>query len=281
MSATYLGYVLAQWLSQRLPAPTAFAIADRLADVQWARSRIDRRAVQVNVAAVLGAPVSECSPLVRETFRNFGRYLVEFFTVHQGERPEVRVEGRDYFAKAQHRQRGVILLTAHLGNWELAAVVLRRMGFPVAAVALPHRDPRMDRLFNQQRHRCGVTVIPAGTAALQESLRCLKEGRLLGLLGDREFFGHGVAVSLWGRSVMLPRGPAIVSLRSRTPVVPTFLIREGRWRFRFCFEPPIWPESGSATEVAVQALTQRYGAVFERYIRQVPDQWLMFRPVVG
>ena len=277
MTVNYVGYRLAQWLSLGLPPPVAFRCAEQLADVQWRRANDDRHAVQANLELVLGTSVPEGSPLVREVFRNFGRYLVEFFTIHRVREPEVHVEGYEHLMSAQHRNRGTILLTAHLGNWELGAVFIRRMGFPVAAVALPHEDPRMDRLFNRQRQRCGVHVIPLGKDATKRSLRSLRDGQMLGILGDRTFTEHGISMTFCNKNVVLPRGPATLSLRSQAPVVPTFVIREGRWKFRLCFEQPIEPQTHQTTDTSVRSLTQMYAAVTERFLKRFPDQWLIFQ----
>lgn len=275
----YLGYRLAQGLSLSLPAPCAFGWAEQLADLQWHGSAKDRAAVQGNLQALLGRAISERSPVVRDVFRNFGRYLVEFFTIHRVKRPEVQVEGVEYLVDAQRRGRGAIVFTAHLGNWEVGAIVIHRMGFPVTVVALPHEDPRMDRLFNGQRLRCGIQVIPLGDHAAQRSLHSLRQGHLLGILGDRAFTGRGVPIVCGNQQLLLPRGPAILSLRGGTPVVPTFLVREDVWSFRLYVEPPMWPEAQDGEEASVQSLTQRYAAVMERYVKRFPNQWLMFQPL--
>ena len=281
MGSKYLGYRLAQRLSVALPSPVAFRWAQRLADVCWRCSAPDCAAVQANLSMALGMPLERRSPLVREVFRNFSRYVVEFFTMHQRERPDITVEGHDHLAEARRGRLGAILLTAHLGNWEFGAALIRRMGFPVSAVALPHPDPRMDRLFNRQRQRCGVTVIPLGHHAGRRSLQSLRSGALLGLLGDRDFTGNGVRVSLCGRQVALPRGPAILSLKSGAPLLPTFLLREGPWRFRLCVEPPIWPAIREEEDQQIRALTQAHATVLERYLKRAPDQWLLFQPLAA
>lgn len=281
MRGMYVAYRLAQGMSNTLPAPCAFELAERLADVRWRGSAADRAAVQANLAWLRGRPVTANDASVREVFRNFGRYLVEFFTMHRRREGAGVVEGREHLDAAMAAGRGAIALAAHLGNWELGGAWFRRMGFPIAAVALPHDDSRMDRLFNAQRQRCGVEVIPLGVHAARTCLRRLREGWLLGLVGDREFMDHGVSVHMRGRDVTLPRGPATLSLRSRAPLVPTFVVRTGRWAFRLCLEPPIWPESFHREDDAVRAVTQRYATVLGRYLVQFPDQWLVFRPFVG
>jgi KDO2-lipid IV(A) lauroyltransferase len=281
MSAQYVGWRLSQWLSHRLPTPLLYRCAEPLADCQWRWCAKDRQAVQANLTLALGAPVPERSPVVREVFRNFARYLVEFFSIHRVPAPSVELEGYGHLEDARRRRHGVIVLAAHFGNWEVGAVLIRRMGFPLSAVALPHADPRTDRLFNDQRRRCGIDVIPLGQDAMALSLRRLRDGHLLGVLGDQQFTRHGVSVTLCGRTVTLPSGPVLLSLRSRAAMVPTFLVREGAWKFRLCFEPPIWPEPRQGGPSAFQRLMQRYASILERYLTRFPSQWLLFQPLAG
>lgn len=278
MTAKGAAYRLAQRLSRRLPPAAAFRCAERVADLWACVAPRERAAIRGNLSLALGTPAPEAA-LVREVFRNFGRYLVEFFTIHQTPRPTVAIEGYEHLLEARRHGRGVVLLTGHLGNWELGAVLLRRLGFPVAVVALPHDDADMDRLFTRQRQRCGLEVIPVGRDAARRSLQRLREGCLLGLLGDREFGGHGVSVRAFRREMVLPRGPAILSLRARAPVLPVFLIREGRWAFRLCLEPALQPDDGPGGGSPVQHLIQRYARILERYVQRAPAQWLLFQPI--
>ena len=274
-----LGFQLVQWLSAHLPLRTALQVADIASDVQWRCAATDRHAVQANLSVALGASVPETSPLIRDVFRNFGRYLVEFFRAHQSLQPEVQIEGYEYLLQVQGNRRGAIMLTGHLGNWELGGILVRRLGFPVAAVALPHGDPGMNQLFNRQRERCGITVIPLGQTAMHRCLAVLKAGGLLGLLGDWELTGNSIRTTLLGQTVSLPRGPALLSLRGCVPILPTFLIREGAWKFRLCFEPPLWPPSRQPIDTSLRTLVQGYAGALERYVKRFPSQWLLFQPI--
>jgi KDO2-lipid IV(A) lauroyltransferase len=258
--------------SLRLPAEAAFRLADRLGALWGRLARRDRAHVLRNLS-VLGRPQAEAA----DVFRNFGRYLVEFFTIHRVRRPDVAVEGLEHLRGAQQARRGTLVLTGHLGNWEVGAVVLRRMGFPMTVVALPHADRSMDALFNAQRRRCDLEIIPTGPSAARQALRQLRRGGLLGLLGDREFGSNGLPVPVAGASMVLPRGPALLSIRSGAPVLPVFLVREGLWRFRLCIEPPLWPAARDSEE-AVPALMQAYAQVLGRYLSRFAEQWLMFQP---
>ena len=279
MSAAYLGFQTAQWLANVLPKPMVFGLADCLADLQWRRSGRARRSVQANLSLVLGADIDEYAPSVRNVFRNFARYLVEFLTMHRVHNPQVSWEGTEHLQETLRRHRRAIALTAHIGNWELAAVLVRRTGVQVRAIALPHAQPNINRLFNLQRARCRLDVIPTGPAVVRRGLHGLQQEGLLGILGDWALAGEGIRVSLCGRAVRFPRGPALLSLRSQAPMLPIFLIREGVWKFRLCIEPPMYPQRSSRKADAMHALIQAYASTLERYIQRYPEQWLLFHPV--
>ena len=272
-------YRLAQWATGTLPRRVCWSLAEALADVQWRVSPKDRAAVQANLSVIVGGPVSGDASAVREVFRNFARYLVEFVGAHRLTRPATTVEGTEEVGAALRPYHGAIMLSAHLGNWELGAVALHRLGFRTGAVVLPHRDAHVNHFFDRQRLRCGVEPIPLGIGATAQCLQRLREGWLLGLVGDREFGTGGVTVSFFGHSVTMPSGPALLSLRSGAPAVPVFVIREGPWRLRFHVGDAVEPPANTRDASQVVALTQRYAHIMEGVIRRYPSQWLMFQPL--
>ena len=272
----YPAYQLGFWLSNRLPRAQALRLAEALGGWSYRLAPGNRHAVEQNIGLVAGNhSLDERDRLTREVFRNFGRYLVEFSTAHRAPSPDVTVDGWEHLTAAQAAGRGVLILTGHFGNWELGAAVLRRRGVRLVAVALPHAGRRMNALFDRQRSRLGVPVIPLGRGAAAAVLRALRQEQAVAVVGDQEFGRHGVPVALCGRWVIWPAGPATLSLRSGAPVVPSVLVREGPWRFRLCLDAPIWPDPGMDSGM----LTQRYAAAFERRVTRDPAQWLLFRPV--
>ena len=274
---TYALYRTALLANHTAPLPWMMRVAERLADLRYAFSRADREAVHANLRFIQGEGMV-VPEMAREVFRNFGRYLVEFFNAHRPQSPLV-CEGAETLRQVIPAAHGSIVLTGHLGNWELGAIMLRRCGFPVSAVVLPHQHHAVNRLFDAQRIRCGVDVVPLGDHATARCLEVLRQGSVLGMVGDRTFRGEGIPVSFFGRRVVLPRGPALLSLRTGAPVIPVFFLREGPWRFRFHLESPIWPPQGSRRMGQVRALTQTYAEIIERYIRRFPTQWLMFQSI--
>lgn len=276
----YQSYRIGQWLSCHLPTPVTYRLAALLADLKYLLARADRRAIQRNLAAILGASDPRLPRAAREVFRNFSRYLVDFFRMARVNaafvRRRVTIVGRAHLDDALAQGRGAILLTAHVGNYELGAVVAAALGYPISGIALTHRDPRIDALFKRQRMSCGVKVIPPGMA-LRQGFACLRGNGLLGVVGDRDFFNHGVTLTFLGRRTRLPKGAAVFSLRTGAPIIPVFLIREGDARYRFLFERPIEPKRGADEDPEVERLTAAGAAVLEQSIRRYPTQWYLFR----
>ncbi len=274
-----VGYRVARQASRWLPRHAAMSAAVRLADLRWRWSRTDRNAVSRNLCAVLGVPSLNGQRMDREVFRNFGRYLVEFFTMDRLDHAAVDIEGWRHVQEALTAARGAIILTAHLGNWEMGAAVIRRNGGPIVAIVLPHGDQGMDRMFNAQRLRCGVPVIPLGPQAVRAALAHLRQGGLIGLVGDQAFGGRTVDVRLFGQRVALPVGPAVLSLRSRSPVIPAFLVRTGEGRFQLQLGEPIHPPAGGGSGASARAIIAAFAAVLERHVKRYPGQWMAFRSV--
>ena len=279
MADAFHRFRLTQWIAHHLPLPAAGRLAECVSDLQWRLSSTDRAAVCENLRRITGRDIDERSPLVRDVFRHFGWYLIEFLDMPRLQQRGLIVADLDELADRLRPFRSGIIFSAHLGNWELGAAAIRGLGLPTSVVALRHEDARLDRLFNEQRARCGVGVIPSDVSSTRESLGLLRRGGWLAMLGDRDFGATGVEVDWFGGRARLPRGPALLSLRTGAPVVPVFMIREGPGRFRLHSEPAILPQSGAPPQ-AIRDLTQRYARVLESYIRRYPTQWLVMQPML-
>lgn len=268
-----------------LPRLASDGLAAGLAWLYSGFASRDRLAVRRNLEAVLG-PGLVSERQVREVFRNFAIYLVDFFrfgqltpaTLHRW----VQLEGEEWMRKALAQGRGVIGLTAHLGNYELAGAVLALMGFPIHAAVFTHQDPQVDAFFSSQRARVGVRGIPVCPVHnqrqfFQAALQVLKSNGILGLVGDRDFFGHGLELPFFGKTLRFPRGPAALSIRTGAPIIPCFLVRESDGRYRYCFEPPVPVPEGLPRQEAIRQVCEGCLQVMGRYIRRYATQWYMFQ----
>ncbi len=274
--AGYWRYTLASRLARCLPVSAGYALSELAAAVSWKVRPAQRRCVARNLRFVTGQSMQEFDPAVRRVFCNFGYYLFEFFSMHRLDKPDVAVEGLEHLEAAERAGRGVIILTAHLGNWELGAKVLQEMGRAVCALALIQAGP----VFDDQRKRCGMEIIPIGRDAVKKALSALRNKRLLALLADRDFMGDGMRMRIGSGWLSIPRGPAVLSLRAQAPIVPMFLVREGCWRFKLICKPAIWPKVRGGDSRAANVLVEAYSRVLEEVLKRHGDHRLMFDPVL-
>jgi len=278
----FLLYKFGQFCVNRLPATVAYQLASFVSDLHYLFSFRDRRAVKKNLRAILDTQ-ENISPRAREVFRNFGRYLVEFFSMARADqqfiKDKVRFKGLENIDQALSRGKGAIFLTAHLGNWELGGVVLSLLGYPSVAIALPHKERPVNNLFNAQREARGMTIVPP-SQAIRKCLSILRGNKIIAVVADRRFGASGFALDFLGRKVILPKGPAVFSLKTGAPILPIFLVREGEGRFLLEIGDAIVPPDmahGHMPDETVFEIMRRYIPVIEQKIHQYPEQWLMFR----
>ncbi len=259
----------------------AYAFARFCSDRRFYAATKDRQSVINNLQQIMKTK-ADVTLQAREVFRNFARYLVDFFFMYRMVddrflQEDVIFEGRENLHAAAARGKGIILLTAHLGNWEMGAAILNRCGYSVTAIALPHKDRRVNELFNRQRTNHGVTVVPT-SAAVRRCIEALRQNKCVAVLGDRDFGSFGEPLPFLGRPTLIPKGAAFFSRRTGAAILPVFCIPQVNGQYKFVVEEAIIPEDSSLDGCQQElALMKKYVAVIERKVRENPLQWLMFR----
>ncbi|HNX81259.1 MAG TPA: lysophospholipid acyltransferase family protein [Candidatus Omnitrophota bacterium] len=277
----YFLYRLGRWIVLRVPLKLGYLIAHVVSDINFLFARADRAAVMGNLRVIFpDKSRRELRRIRRDMVHNFAKYLVDFFRFSSIDKTyvekNIKLENLHYFDDALKEGTGVIVLTAHLGNWELGGVVLALLGYPFWAVALPHKDKRVNDFFDSQRLSKGLRVLPLGRA-VRQIIHLIRENNMVALVGDRDFTQKGPVSEFFGKPSIFPEGPAALSLSLHTPIIPGFLIRNPDDTFTLRIEKPIEFSPTGDKEKDSAALIRTYTAVFERYIRQFPDQWYMFR----
>jgi len=241
----------------------------------------DLKVVSANLKAIFPEkPEAEIRNLAKQSFRNFAKYLVDFFRFAKIDtayiEKNIRIENIENFNQALDKNKGVIVLTAHLGNWELGGVIVAVLGYPFWAVALPHKDKKVDEFFNFQRESKGVKVIPLGKA-VRTSINLLKENKMVALVGDRDFSAKGIVTDFFGKPTFFPEGPAAFALKTGAIIVPGFMVRNPDDTFTLRIEKPLEVKASADREKDITDIIAQYKLIFEGYIRNYPDQWYMFR----
>jgi KDO2-lipid IV(A) lauroyltransferase len=267
-------------LSVYTPLRFAYWVGSRIADLHYIFDRRGREAVKSNLRRVLGdADESMIRYEARWTFRHFSKFLAEFFRFNrlgsEFVKKHVLMEGMESFAEAHAAGKGVIVVTAHVGNWELGSLILNELGYDVTSVALFEKNERVSGLLNRHRAQRGVEILPAG-GFLRGCYRALKNGRVVALLGDRDVTGGGVEVDFFGEPVSLPQGPARLSVRTGAPIIAGALLRRANDSWHCVVSDPMFPNTEIDQDDAVRSLIEQYASELENIIRWHPCQWSIF-----
>jgi len=238
--------------------------------------KIRRQVAEENIRAAfpLWKP-ARVQAVLRRCFLHFSRVMVEQVLLSKILSSGLRhfVVCRDWSAldDALQEKKGVILVGGHLGNWELLGCAIAASGYPLWAVAFQQKNKRVGELFNQHHRLSGIRII-LKQHARQKIPEVLRRGNIIGLIADQDAGTKGVFVPFLGRPASTPAGPAVYSLRYRTPLVYAACIySNGRYELHFDRIP-----TGNLRRFSRENLveiTKRFTQRLEEDVRRFPEQW--------
>jgi lauroyl/myristoyl acyltransferase len=280
----YWGFRAALWLTARVPRWLGYRVAALGGELYfWLNPAHSHKAVE-NYAIVLADDTSAARVrlMARRSFRNYAKSLFDFFRQASVDpdlyEADAVITGFDHLDNALAQGRGVIVVTPHFGNWDLAGGLVAARGYPFAALADTFSPPEVDELVRGMRARLGLGSIPLGSGTLRRTLAMLRRNQMVAFLCDGPQREGGVEVTFFGQRAWLPGGPARFALRSGAPMLFGYVGRRPGDRTFFGGFSPLdayTPTGDEATDV--RGLTQEWVARLEDLLRQYPDQWYMFR----
>jgi KDO2-lipid IV(A) lauroyltransferase len=285
----FRGFKALSWLSGHAPLAITYALAVVVGDCIYLFSHEHSSYAVSNMRRVLGPGGSERAArrAARQSFRNYCKTLADFirFPYMQPEEMQRRVAGArglEAVDRALAQGKGVLAITAHVGNWDFAGAFMGRRGVPMYALADRFEPPQLDEWVIETRRRNGVEVIPMEAAAMRTIFSALKRNELVILLADRPMPDDGVPVQFFGETAWLPSGPAAIALKTGAPIVFGYCLRQkgdikfgGAVELLDSYKPLLTGNKQTDTEIITQALA----TAFEGLIRRAPSQWYMFRPM--
>jgi KDO2-lipid IV(A) lauroyltransferase len=272
-------------LAASLPRRVSYWIASFLSGVAYVAMPDKRRWARENASRVISKPSDsrEARSLSRKMFRSYALYWADFFglsgSVSSRVKEIVTLEGLEHLKRALERGKGAILVTAHIGSWDMGGVALAATGeLPrLSAVVEPVTKHESESRVTTLRESRGISVIPLGKPL--GIGRALRRNEIVFVVGERLVGGDGVEVEFFGERTLFPRGAAYWSVKCGAPIVPGFCIRQPDGTYVGHIEEPIEPGNGSAGDHEVEHHTQRIASVIERYISRYPEQWCMLQPI--
>ncbi|MDF2636219.1 MAG: lipid biosynthesis acyltransferase [Pelosinus sp.] len=243
-------------------------------------ARQRRRALQ-QMQESLGISLETAEKHISSLFIKLGQTFLEmlYMPVLNRETMDqyVTIENRHYLAEAVEQGRGVVLLTAHIGNWEWLGAFLAMNDFPMAAVIKRQPNDQHTRILNEYRELVGIEIFARGTAELVSAARALKSGKVLGFLADQDAGTSGLFMEFLGKMASTPTGPTLFAKKFNAPVVPAFIVRrpEGGHKV-ILLESFYYEDTGNEIEDTYN-MTSKMSKIIEQTIRQYPDEWLWFQ----
>lgn len=229
----------------------------------------------------LGLDEAEAHKLVRESFINMGRNVLEILYM-----PRLAKEGLDKFIEIENLERmrealaeghGVVVLTGHVGTWEWLSAAYSLNGMPVTAIAKPQPNIDYTRALDDLRATIDVEIFSRGTSELLAAGRALKKGKILGFLADQDAGPGGAFIDFLGRTASTPMGPAVFARKFNSPVVPSFIIRQPNGKHKVLIYEPLRYEDTGDPDADLLRLTKKMTVILTDVIRQNPTQWLWFQ----
>lgn len=275
-----LGVALVYALFALLPLNAASALGGRIGAAlgpRFGRSRVARRNLR---HAFPTMSEGEIEAAVQGMWENIGRGFAEYphlSTIAPNRPieswPLVTVEGAEHArALAQDGAPGVVV-SGHIGNWEIMPLVLRALGLPIAVVYRAPNNRLVDRLLHRARRNGAISLIAKGSEGARSILNAMREGVHVGMLIDQKS-SDGLAIPVFGRPAMTSAVPAQLALRFGCPILPIFVRRTKGARFHVTLLPPFTLEKSGDKTADLTAGLVRINALLEAQIRLDPAQWL-------
>ncbi|MDO8525592.1 MAG: lysophospholipid acyltransferase family protein [Candidatus Omnitrophota bacterium] len=274
----YIGRMIA-FIFTVIPLKIGLAIASALGTFVFYILPRYRDLTIDNLRSAFGSEKSdaELKDIAKRVFQNLGKNAVELVNLPRFNKARmdkfVRFANRERLDRAYEKGKGVIVLTAHLGSWELMAAALREYGYPGVTIGRRIYFKKYDDFLNKLRKSRDVEVIYRDDSP-RKMLKTLKKNWIVGIVADQDVDSvDGVFVNFFGAQAYTPIGPAALAKASGAVLLPVFIIREGAWH-TIAIDEPVELRNTGDKEADLIYNTQKWSYVVESYIRRYPDQWV-------
>ncbi len=256
----------------------ACKFGERLGSLGYRPLGIRKRVVERQIAAAFpDLRHAAVLRLARESYQHLGRAFIETALLNSLGKDGLQklvetVEGWEEIEEVMSKGKGAVLVTGHIGNWELAGAYVAARGVPLDAIVRGMANPLFDAYLNHTREAIGMTIVH-DSEAVRRTPRSLRAGRAVAFVADQGVMGlASTFVPFFGRPAKTPRGAAVFALRFNVPVVFVVALRQPNGRYRIVVERIEAPQTGDR-ERDVDAIVARFTQHLEKWVRAVPAQY--------
>ncbi|MBW2363611.1 MAG: lysophospholipid acyltransferase family protein [Deltaproteobacteria bacterium] len=276
----YISLLLFFALIRKLNRTSAIRLMQFSGNIAYVLVAGERKKTIRHLSMALGDEKSlkEIKEIARKVFIHFGIAAVDMIRLPIYIKKDILdrlvfSEGFHHLENALSKGKGVIVLTGHFGNWEIGGAWLAQKGVPFKVVGTPLYDPRLDEILVNGRNRAGYKNIARSTGT-REIIRSLKNNSVLALLVDLDTKVEGVFVNFFNKPAHTATGPVILSQKYSSPIVPVFIRLCDDLTYCVSFEKEIDLVNTGCEKDDLIANTQKLSDIYEKVIRQYPEQWI-------
>jgi KDO2-lipid IV(A) lauroyltransferase len=276
----WVGLSLCSLIIRVIPGSLVYPLARHIAFLAYSLVRKKRRIALESLSIAFGEEKTEDEivRIAKECFVYMAKGGVEL--IYLTDRPHllkkcVQIIGKDNLDAALARGKGVILISAHFGNFPLMLARLGLEGYKVAGIMRPMRNNRVEKLFSVKRRRFNVKTIYSQPrkACIESTIKAIRDNELVFVLLDQNFGTGGVFVDFFGRKAATAIGPLVLAKRTKAAIIPCFIVRQRDDAHKIIIEPPFVQEEKGTYQENLTANIQGLTNIIEAYIRKYPEQW--------
>lgn len=278
---TRLGIETGCLAARLLPKAWLLRCADFFANIGFYCCRKFRARSTSNIAAAFGATLDAAAAddMARSSLRNFSRSCIEiaFALAARGDelRAYIPLAGKEHLDAALRKGSGVMLLSAHLGNFFLLGTRLALEGYRVSVLVNPPKEKKLAQLMDKYRLQIGQKTIHSRPRmeALKGLAASMRRNEITLVIADEYRRGRGIPVSLFNKTVIARRGPATVALRTGAAIVPACMLRQPNGELELIIEPELVLDRSGKGRGQIEENMARITQWLERTVRAHPGQW--------
>ena len=244
-----------------------------------------RRKMEENLEIAFGSSLEdqEIERITNEVAENIGSHFAETVITTTSKREtilaKIGIEGIENLERALSQGKGVVGVSAHLGNFTVLSIKMIREGYPFNMLIRDPDSPEIVKLFRKLQKQQGGHYISINKwrEALREILGCLRKNEVVCFLNDERKKGSDVEVDFFGKTALTATGPAVISLKTGAPIVPIFIARTGEDAHTIFIEPQLEVNHRGDISETVTTVIAACTKIIEKYVRRYPEQWFWFK----
>ncbi len=233
----------------------------------------------------LGCGQEEAERILQRVYQNIGMSVMEMLYMPRLVKEKshiadyVRIDHPEYLEAAYAEGKGIVGLTAHIGNWEWLGAGLALHGYPTSAIGKKQADDALMKIINEYRAQAGQHIYLTGTGGYEmiAAARSMKKNHILGFLSDKDGGKAGIPVHFMNRVFSFPQGPAIFARKFKAPVLPIFITRDDDGRHTIRVGKPFHFEEKEDKQMDLVRNSQKMADIMEDFIKQYPYDWMWFQ----